>query len=66
MKKYWVFSYPECYPAGGMNDFDESFDTQEEAVAFAEKKHTDQPTLNIDVTDSQTGEIVLSLSVYDD
>ena len=27
LKRYWLFAYTVCYPAGGMNDFVGSFDS---------------------------------------
>lgn len=33
-KKFWVFAGTEYYPSGGMNDFKDSFDNYNEALAF--------------------------------
>jgi hypothetical protein len=33
MKRYMLFAYYRYYPAGGMNDFIDSYDTIEEALA---------------------------------
>lgn len=35
MKRYFVFAYDRYYPAGGWNDFQESFITLDEAQTFA-------------------------------
>lgn len=34
MKRFLVFYYLDYYPSGGWNDFEDSFDTAEEAIAF--------------------------------
>lgn len=36
MRRFAVFRSPHYYPFGGMGDFQKSFDTKDEAVAFAE------------------------------
>lgn len=35
MKRFLVFAYDRYYPSGGWNDFKDSFDTYEEAEAYA-------------------------------
>lgn len=54
MKRYLVFAYWAYYPIGGWHDFQDSFDTLEEARKFAESLQHD----HIDVIDTQTGEEV--------
>lgn len=34
MKRFLLFAYSDYYPQGGMNDFEESFDTLEDAKAY--------------------------------
>lgn len=34
MKRYWLFVYATYYPSGGMNDFEESFDTINECKEY--------------------------------
>jgi hypothetical protein len=38
MKRFWLFQGERYYPTGGMRDFIDSFDTQEEAISHA-KEH---------------------------
>jgi hypothetical protein len=38
MKKYLLFNYSNYYPAGGFNDFENSFDTIEQAFDFWESE----------------------------
>jgi hypothetical protein len=38
MKKYLLFNYSNYYPGGGFNDFEDSFDTIQEAFDFWEYK----------------------------
>jgi hypothetical protein len=33
-KRYWLFAGENCYPSGGMNDFQESFDTRDQAYHY--------------------------------
>lgn len=40
-KRYWLFSFDNYYPSGGMNDFNDSFETMEEAMALAVKNRRD-------------------------
>ena len=50
-KKYVIFAFEDCYPAGGLGDLrDESFDTLEEAKIFAESLCFD----NIQIVDRDT------------
>lgn len=35
LKRFLVFGYFQYYPSGGLGDVDETFDTNEEAVAYA-------------------------------
>lgn len=37
MKKYIVFGYDQFYPLGGMMDFQDDFDTLEEALVYVKK-----------------------------
>ena len=39
MKQYLVFGYYGFYPRGGMNDFIDSFDTEEEAYTRIKADH---------------------------
>lgn len=39
MKKYLLFAGPNYYPSGGLDDLVKSFDSIEEAKAFAEADH---------------------------
>lgn len=35
MKRYFVFAYDNYYPSGGWNDFQDSFETFEQAQQFS-------------------------------
>ncbi len=34
MKRYWLFTWDDYYPSGGMNDYRSSFHTVEEAKTY--------------------------------
>ena len=36
MNRYFVFAYPDYYPAGGMGDFEKSFHNVGDAVSYAD------------------------------
>lgn len=55
MKRFLVFSYDTYYPCGGMGDFQDDFDTLEEATAFCLTLNDDW----IQIYDCQTKQIVL-------
>ena len=38
MKRFIVFCIRQYYPIGGIRDAEESFDTKEEAIVFAEER----------------------------
>ena len=57
MKRYWLFFGSDYYPNGGMSDFRDSFDTQEEAVHCVLQKF-DTGFEWFHVYDSQEGVIV--------
>lgn len=40
MKRFLLFGYDTYYPSGGMRDFKESYDTDEEANAAGRTKRT--------------------------
>lgn len=56
MKKYIVFKYDSCYPAGGLGDISGDFDTFEEAKASIEE---DIYEYN-EIVDRDTWEIIYS------
>jgi len=37
MKQYILFAFHTFYPSGGMDDFNSSFDTEDEAIAKAKE-----------------------------
>jgi hypothetical protein len=41
MKRYWLFSFPNCYPSGGFEDFNGSFDTIIECDKAQEKTNNE-------------------------
>ena len=51
MRRFAVFKSPYYYPYGGMGDFVKSFDTKEEADAFAEG--LTERSHNVDVNDME-------------
>lgn len=53
-KRYLVFLFPAYYPGGGWSDLAESFDTEAEAVAYANASRYE----NREVVDIETGEDV--------
>ena len=53
MKRYFLFSYDNYYPSGGMNDFINHFEKFEEAKEEAKKA----PFENIQIFDIFTGEV---------
>lgn len=57
-KRYWLFSYDEYYPAGGMCDFEDSFDSMEEAVLA--KRSIDADWDFLETVDTLTGKILRS------
>lgn len=58
MKRYWLFYYNDDYPIGGMDDFEGSFDTLEEAIERSKEKVANITGSCYHVFDSQTYEIV--------
>jgi hypothetical protein len=58
-KRYIVFQYEDYYPSGGWGDLQGSFDTLEEARAFAQENRHD----NTDIIDLETGEDVCALGL---
>lgn len=56
MKRYLLFSGSDYYPSGGWKDFNDSFDSAEEARA---KGNSFEPEYYwYHVVDSQTGQII--------
>jgi hypothetical protein len=58
--RYLVFIWGNYYPSGGWNDFSDSFDDLDEAVACMEGKVSADPFYNGQVIDSTTGREVAS------
>jgi hypothetical protein len=48
-KRYYVFTYNEYYPGGGLGDVEATFEDVEEAIKFAENANDDY----VDVFDKQ-------------
>lgn len=40
MKRFAVFAFDNYYPSGGMEDFQKSFATEAEAIAYVEKERS--------------------------
>ena len=55
MKRYWLFGFDTYYPAGGMQDFEFSFDTLEDFEELREIKLERYPCDNYHVFDSSKG-----------
>jgi hypothetical protein len=47
MKQFVVFAGTRYYPLGGAKDFADSFDTYEEAVAYAKGRTDDYPWAHV-------------------
>jgi hypothetical protein len=67
MKRYAVFSFPTFYPSGGWYDFDECFDTPEEAAISANRilaellaDWGEERFFTIQIIDTHTGENIRS------
>ena len=56
MKRYFLFTGDYFYPAGGMNDFDNSFDSLEAAIEYVKASHSRMQWHH--VVDMTTGDIV--------
>lgn len=54
MKKYIRFDWEPYYPAGGLGDVSDSFDTLEEAIAYKHEYYSD----HAQVVDRDTWEVV--------
>lgn len=48
MKRYMLFAGSTFYPAGGMDDYIESYDTIEEAINCFEAGYTETETYEVD------------------
>jgi hypothetical protein len=55
MKRYLLFCFNDYYPSGGFNDFENSFDTIDEAINYFETK---KEYSNCQIVDKDTFEIV--------
>jgi hypothetical protein len=53
-KRYYVFTYNQYYPGGGLEDVEATFDDVEEAIKFAENADDDY----VDVFDKQLGAFI--------
>ena len=67
MKRFLVFSYPAYYPKGGWNDYDAEFDTEEEAIIFAQKQKaellaawSDAKYFTVDIIDTEIKQNIYS------
>lgn len=56
MKRYFLFTYEQFYPRGGMKDFDKDFDSVKEAEEYVKLIH--YAMCNHHVADMTTGKIV--------
>lgn len=56
MNKYILFQYDQYYPAGGLEDIHESYDTLDEAI----KQAKEEPSDFNEVVDRDTWEMVWS------
>lgn len=50
-KRFLVFAYYNYYPSGGMNDFQKSFDTYEEAEEYIRLERHDHSFDRYDIVD---------------
>jgi hypothetical protein len=57
LKSYIVFCYADFYPAGGMNDFIASFDSEEEAIQFTLEKMK-EGGLGMNILDTVNGKVI--------
>ena len=64
MKRYWLFTGDRFYPAGGMHDFDNSFDSIEEAEDYVKAAHKCMQWHH--VVDMITGKIVWDWDEFND
>lgn len=62
IKRFMVFEYLSYYPAGGLGDWMESFDSKEEAIEYAKKTTYD----NTDIFDRIEGIIIDEDSITPD
>jgi hypothetical protein len=53
-KRYYVFTYNQYYPVGGLEDVKATFEDVEEAIKFAEKSDE----YYVDVFDKQLGAFI--------
>ena len=63
MKRYWLFHCDYYYPGGGMNDFVDSFDTEEEGrrvgiLLSVGASHDGEPWSEAHIVDSATGAVL--------
>lgn len=58
IKKFGVFAYVSFYPEGGMNDFKDSFDKQEDATRFASNCIQTESDDYYDIVDMETGTLL--------
>jgi hypothetical protein len=58
MKRYWLFYFDAYYPNGGMDDFQESFDTVDQAIEHSKKLKVSPSDSYYQVFDSHINEIL--------
>lgn len=52
-KRFLVFASYDYYPAGGFNDFEDDFDTMDEAKCLVEKLKIEKDYDRLDIVDLQ-------------
>lgn len=63
MKRYMVFAYDQCYPSGGMNDFNGDFDSLEDELYLNLIEQLKESADHIHVYDTVIKTRVMDLSL---
>jgi hypothetical protein len=58
LKRYLVFWYPQYYPGGGWNDFEDSFATLEKARSYVKTGYKKRLGGDFQIIDGESGEDV--------
>lgn len=64
MKSFFVFSYAQYYPSGGVNDLKDTFSTFDQAVAYCEGCLASELEDDIDIYEYDGSEMILRRKGY--
>jgi len=58
MKRFWLFTFANYYPEGGMNDFEKDFSSVEDALNYHSDKYEQCSGCGGQLLDTQSGKII--------